>query len=65
MNFIKEKIKKYWMKKLFKLKEIAEKKLNCSLVQLTLAWVIANPNCSTTLLGTSQTIQLEENIKTV
>ena len=57
--------KKVWDEKLLKLKEIAEKKLNCSLAQLALAWIIANPDCSTTILGASKTSQLEENIKAV
>ena len=51
--------KKMWDEKLFKLKEIAEKKMNCTLAQLALAWVIANPDCSTTILGASKTSQLE------
>ena len=38
--------KKEWDEKLLKLKDIAEKKLNCSLAQLAIAWVIANPGCS-------------------
>ena len=54
-----------WDEKLLKLKDIAENKLNCSLAQLALAWVIANPDCSTTILGASKTSQLEENIKAV
>jgi voltage-dependent potassium channel beta subunit len=57
--------KKDWDEKLLKLKDIAENKLNCSLAQLALAWVIANPDCSTTILGASKTSQLEENIKAV
>ena len=57
--------KKVWDEKLLKLKEIAEKKLNCSLAQLALAWIIANPDCSTTILGSSKTSQIEENIKAV
>ena len=57
--------KKMWDEKLFKLKEIAEKKMNCTLAQLALAWVIANPDCSTTILGASKTSQLEENFKAV
>jgi aryl-alcohol dehydrogenase-like predicted oxidoreductase len=57
--------KKEWDEKLLKLKEIAEKKLNCSLAQLALAWIIANPDCSTTILGASRVSQLEENVKAV
>ena len=57
--------KKEWDEKLLKLKDIAEKKFNCSLTQLAIAWIIANPDCSTTLLGASKPNQLEENIKAV
>jgi len=57
--------KKEWDDKLLKLKEIAEKKLNCTLAQLALAWIIANPDCSTTILGASRVSQLEENVKAV
>ena len=57
--------KKEWDEKLLKLKEIAEKKLNCSLAQLALAWILANPDCSTTILGASRVSQLEENVKAV
>ena len=49
--------------KLLKLKEIAEKKLNCSLAQLAVAWVIANKDVSTCILGASKVSQLEENFK--
>ena len=57
--------KKEWDEKLLKLKDIAEKKFNCSLTQLAIAWIIANPDCSTTLLGASKPSQLEETIKAV
>ena len=57
--------KKEWDEKLLKLKEIAEKKLNCNLAQLAIAWVIANPDCSTTILGASRVSQLEETVKAV
>ena len=49
--------------KLLKLKEIAEKKLNCSLAQLAVAWVIANKDVSTCILGASKVSQLNENFK--
>ena len=29
-------------------------KINCFLTQLAIAWIIANPDCSTTILGESQ-----------
>ena len=48
-----------------KLKELAEKKLNCSLAQLAVAWVIANKDVSTCILGASKVSQLEENFKAV
>ena len=57
--------KKEWDEKLLKLKDIAEKKLNCNLAQLAIAWVIANPDCSTTILGASRVSQLEETVKAV
>ena len=63
-------MKKYYEKekddinpKLIKLKELAEKKLNCSLAQLAVAWVIANKDVSTCILGASKVSQLEENFK--
>ena len=49
--------------KLLKLKEIAENKLSCSLAQLALAWIIANPDVSTCILGASKGSQIEENVK--
>ena len=57
--------KKEWDEKLLKLKDIAEKKLNCSLAQLAIAWILANPDCSSIILGSSKVSQLEENIKAV
>lgn len=48
--------------KLTKLEAVA-KKLNCSLAQLALAWVIKNPDVSTCILGTSSLEQLIENLK--
>ena len=47
------------------MKDIAEKKLGCNLAQLAIAWVIANPDCSTTILGASKVSQLEETVKAV
>jgi aryl-alcohol dehydrogenase-like predicted oxidoreductase len=57
--------KKEWVIKLLKLKDIAEKKLGCNLAQLAIAWVIANPDCSTTILGASRVSQLEETVKAI
>ena len=57
--------KKEWDEKILKIKDIAEKKLNCTLAQLAIVWIIANPDYSTTLLGASKTSQLEDSIKAV
>ena len=45
------------------MKELAEKKLGCSLAQLAVAWVIANKDVSTCILGASKASQLDENFK--
>ena len=37
--------------KLRKLKDLAKNKLNCTLAQLSIAWIIANPDISTVILG--------------
>jgi len=50
--------------KLKKLKTIAEK-LDCSLTNLAIAWVIKNPDVSTCLLGVSKVEQLKENLKAI
>ena len=55
--------KKEWDDKLIKLKEIAEKKLNCTLAQLALAWILVNPDVTSVILGASRVSQLEENYK--
>ena len=55
--------KQEWDEKLLKLKELAEKKLGCTLAQLAIAWVIANPDVSTCMLGASKFSQLEETLK--
>ena len=49
--------------KLLKLKDLAEKKLNCTLSQLAIAWVIANKDVSTCIMGASKVSQLDENFK--
>ena len=51
--------------KLTQLKAIAENKLNCSLAQLAIAWVIGNPDVSTCILGASKGSQIEENVKAI
>ena len=58
-----KKNEKEWCEKIRKLKEIAEKKLNCSMAQLAIAWIIKNPDVTTCLLGCSKVSQLEDNIK--
>ena len=60
-RYIKEKKKLGW--KNVKNKEIAEKKIKCTLAQLCIAWVIANKDVNTCLLGAAKVSQLEENIK--
>ena len=49
--------------RLLKLKDLAEKKLNCSLAQLAVAWVISNKDVSTCIMGASKVTQLDENFK--
>ena len=58
-----EKEKDDYNPKILKLKELAEKKVGCSLAQLAVAWVIANKDISTCILGASKTSQLVENFK--
>ena len=57
------KSKKEYDNKLNQLKNIAENKLNCTLSQLAIAWVIANPDVSCCLLGATKGAQIEENVK--
>ena len=42
------------------MKDLAEKKLNCTLAQLSIAWIIANPDISTVILGSTKISQIEE-----
>lgn len=60
-RYIKE--KKSWDEKMLKIKDIAEKKIKCTLAQLCIAWVLANKDVSTCILGAAKLSQLEENIK--
>ena len=55
--------KKSFDEKLIKLKNIAENKFKCTLAQLALAWVIANPDISCCILGASKGSQVDENVK--
>ena len=49
--------------KINKIINLTTKKLNCSLAQLAIAWVICNPDVSTCILGATKVSQLEENLK--
>ena len=53
--------KQDWDVKLNKLMDIC-KKLDCTLAQLSIAWVIINPDVSTSIMGATKINQLEENI---
>ena len=46
------------------LKPIA-RQLDCSLAQLSIAWVLKNPNVSTVITGASRVEQVRENLKSV
>lgn len=48
--------------KVRKLQKIATE-LECTLAQLSIAWTLANPNVSSTILGATQKSQLVENFK--
>ena len=65
MGFLKEwnENKKDWEPKLKKLQQLAKEKLNCSLAQLSIAWVVLNKDISTAILGAKKPEQLNENIK--
>ena len=57
--------KEVFDKKLKELKDFAEKKLNCSLAQLAIAWTIVNPDVSTCIIGATKASQVEENCKSL
>ncbi len=63
MKNIYEKEKDVINPKIQKLKDLAEKKMQCSMVQLAVAWVIDNKDVSTCILGASKASQLDENFK--
>ena len=46
--------------KLKKLKDLAKNKLNCNLAQLSIAWILANPDISTIILGSTKMSQVED-----
>ena len=62
-NEVWEKNKKDWEPKLVKLQTLAKEKLDCSLTQLSIAWVIKNQDVSTAILGAMKPEQLTENLK--
>ena len=39
--------------------------LGCSLAQLSLAWILLNPNVSTVITGASRVEQIHENMKAI
>ena len=57
-----DKNKEDWEPKLIKLQTLAKEKLNCSLTQLSIAWVIRNKDVSTAILGAMKPEQLKENL---
>ena len=58
-----KKNEKEWCEKIRKLKEIAEKKLNCSMAQLAIAWIIKNPDVTTCLLDAQKSVNLNIILK--
>jgi aryl-alcohol dehydrogenase-like predicted oxidoreductase len=52
-----------WEPKLKKIQQLAKEKLNCSLAQLSIAWVVKNKDISTAILGAKKPEQLNENLK--
>ena len=62
---IYNKDKNGWDEKLKKLKELAEKKLNCSLAQLAISWIIVNPDITACIVACSKVSQLDETLKAV
>ena len=65
MGFMREwdKNKKDWEPKLKKIQQLAKEKLNCTLAQLSIAWIIQNKDISTAILGAKKPEQLNENLK--
>ena len=43
-----------------KLQSLAKDKLNCNLAQLSIAWILANPDISTIILGSTKINQIED-----
>ena len=63
LSKIWEKNKADWEPKLLKLQQFAKEKLDCSLAQLSIAWVIKNNDVSTAILGAMKPEQITENLK--
>ena len=40
-----------------------KKKIKCTLAQLYIAWIIANPDVNSCLFGASKLSQIEDNVK--
>jgi len=59
------KVAKDWEERLINLQNLAKDKLNCSLAQLSIAWIIKNKDVSTCILGAKKKEQIEENIKSL
>ena len=68
LSFLKEKLEskegRSMVEKTEKLADLADE-LGISLVHLSLAWCLKNPNVSTVILGASNVDQLKENLKTL
>ena len=52
-----------WEPKFVKLQQLAKEKLDCSLTQLSIAWVIRNQDVSTAIMGAMNPEQITENLK--
>jgi len=57
--------KKNLDEKLLKLKDIAEKKIKCTLAQLCITWIISNPDINCCLFGASKSSKIEDNVKSL
>ena len=51
--------------KLIKLRDLAKNKLNCNLAQLSIAWILANSDISTIILGSTKMSQVEDVLPAV
>lgn len=62
-NLLNDEDGKKKLSKVRALSELAEKELGCSITHLALAWLAANPNTSTIILGASKPEQVVDNLK--